>query len=691
VPPPPTEEPTAEPTGEVTEEPTPEPTPALPVSLKLQYLSGNTSPLIATLKPQVRIVNTGIEDVSLELLKLRYYYTKEGSSPETATVDYAAVGSASVTTSLNPGYCEVGFIPGTGVLVPQNSDNGTIFITINKTDGSKYKQTGDWSFDSTKADYSDWDHITAYYDGALVWGVEPPVFNQSIVKINCRIDCAVSGGVADHWIPNTNEDSRPFTINIFGEDALGNPILLPENTDILMVAPADPNFETVDADNANIHRNKGSGFYFKPAGRTDDDRLAYFERSDTVGQGFIITVNPDCFADSDAAKIEAMPIDGYSLRVTANGQLIYTDSSGNIFNSFVLKAAGTVRPGDDILLQFRVAINGAPTVGTYAGSFLATYDKKMLWRANLYIHDGVNDWNNANPWIDSVNNEWYTSQANGAAVDGGQIPIRPWTKFDNGATITNAVAYGWGGTDSVNGFNSKLSGQTTAISQYRQSNGTYAGIAWSNNSVAPGNSWDNYLFPARIIDTINNVSFYRYDGAYTILDTLLVAQHPYNVSGSTACIPQLTTFIVFCSDAQRNPLPHNYNWYQTLRSAGADCTGFVSMSLLYTGRPYAISSSIAAWDYAENPNYTWSVTDPSLLVPGDVLCMPDTPAHANTHVVLVQSIRYSNNSRSVDNQSGLVTVIEATKGKLSQWCVMNSNTWNVLGANYISRRLRTNN
>jgi hypothetical protein len=32
------------------------------------------------------------------------------------------------------------------------------------------------------------------------------------------------------------------------------------------------------------------------------------------------------------------------------------------------------------------------------------YDKKMLWRANLFIDEGVDDWNNLNPWI--TGNEW---------------------------------------------------------------------------------------------------------------------------------------------------------------------------------------------------------------------------------------------------------------------------------------------
>ena len=34
-------------------------------------------------------------------------------------------------------------------------------------------QTG-WSFDPSKRAYAEWDRITVYRNGALVWGVPPP-------------------------------------------------------------------------------------------------------------------------------------------------------------------------------------------------------------------------------------------------------------------------------------------------------------------------------------------------------------------------------------------------------------------------------------------------------------------------------------------------------------------------------------
>jgi hypothetical protein len=88
-------------------------------------------------------------------------------------------------------------------------------------------------------------------------------------------------------------------------------------------------------------------------------------------------------------------------------------------------------PGDDLLLQFGVRdryTGQAVSISTYVGDendaqvstltasvpekdYIAVYDKKMLWRANLYIDESVTatflgtegvresvDWNDTHPW-----------------------------------------------------------------------------------------------------------------------------------------------------------------------------------------------------------------------------------------------------------------------------------------------------
>jgi hypothetical protein len=53
------------------------------------------------------------------------------------------------------------------------SQNGVIRARFSKADSSNYTETGDYSFDPTKLSFADWDHVTLYRNGVLVWGTEP--------------------------------------------------------------------------------------------------------------------------------------------------------------------------------------------------------------------------------------------------------------------------------------------------------------------------------------------------------------------------------------------------------------------------------------------------------------------------------------------------------------------------------------
>jgi len=46
-------------------------------------------------------------------------------------------------------------------------------IRFAKSDWSNYNETGDYSFDPTKISFTDWNHVTLYRNGVLVWGTEP--------------------------------------------------------------------------------------------------------------------------------------------------------------------------------------------------------------------------------------------------------------------------------------------------------------------------------------------------------------------------------------------------------------------------------------------------------------------------------------------------------------------------------------
>jgi hypothetical protein len=132
------------------------------------------------IRPHFNIVNIGSVPVAYTDLKIRYWYTKEGDEPEAFWCDYAALGTNKVkgnffsmsTPAANANrYLEVGFTSNGSIIA--NKSSGEIQTRFNKTNWSNYSETDDYSYDPTKTDYTNWNKITLYYKGVLVWGIEP--------------------------------------------------------------------------------------------------------------------------------------------------------------------------------------------------------------------------------------------------------------------------------------------------------------------------------------------------------------------------------------------------------------------------------------------------------------------------------------------------------------------------------------
>ncbi len=138
----------------------------------VQYRAGDTNASDNQIKPYFNVKNNGTSAANLSDLKLRYYFSKDGSQAMNAWIDWAQIGSSQITTAFTEDYVELGFAAGAGS-IQSSGQTGDIQLRMSKADWSNFDESNDYSFDPTKSSYADWDRVTLYHNGTLVWGIEP--------------------------------------------------------------------------------------------------------------------------------------------------------------------------------------------------------------------------------------------------------------------------------------------------------------------------------------------------------------------------------------------------------------------------------------------------------------------------------------------------------------------------------------
>jgi hypothetical protein len=149
-------------------------------AIELKYMTTTTSAMTQDIRPHYEILDNGSGPQSLTELTVRYYFTADGSPQQAYACDYAQIGCGLIHASfvaISPGktnadhYMELSF---TGGVIPAGGGTGEIQVRFHDSNyQGMFTQTNDYSFGVASTQYADWNNVTVYRNGTLVWGVEP--------------------------------------------------------------------------------------------------------------------------------------------------------------------------------------------------------------------------------------------------------------------------------------------------------------------------------------------------------------------------------------------------------------------------------------------------------------------------------------------------------------------------------------
>ncbi len=154
--------------------PTPIPGPGTDSDFTLNLSnSGNSVSQTNTITNNIEIKHNGGDDIDLSKLSIRYYYTKEGSAPETFICDHSAMQlnrspwyapyTSSIQGNFAGSYFEITFDT-----MDKFVEGATLSVNtrVHKSDWSNYDQSNDYSHGNSN-------RITVYYGNELILGIEP--------------------------------------------------------------------------------------------------------------------------------------------------------------------------------------------------------------------------------------------------------------------------------------------------------------------------------------------------------------------------------------------------------------------------------------------------------------------------------------------------------------------------------------
>ncbi|WP_168119872.1 S-layer homology domain-containing protein [Paenibacillus sp. HB172176] len=197
-------------------------------SIHIQMYNMNLTDETDEIKASFKLTNTGTESANLQDIKVRYYFTSDGSNvlsyesdSSSSTIEHSFLGNFVKLPETSPNadyYFEMGFDEFAGTLAA--GEHIAFHVSIHKNIEGNFKQSNDYSFNETASDYADWNKATAYYGGSLIWGDEisvlaPPSENYALnktVTASSILSTSEAGGI-EGWALNNVVDGERRSVD----------------------------------------------------------------------------------------------------------------------------------------------------------------------------------------------------------------------------------------------------------------------------------------------------------------------------------------------------------------------------------------------------------------------------------------------------------------------------------------------
>jgi len=294
------------------------------------------------------------------------------------------------------------------------------------------------------------------------------------------------GGGNWRWIPNTGEYLVLGDIKVTMKNRGGMKLLSSEDAEyeVTLAGAYDREYNSDKAAQGNIYNNTGTGFTAVVLDQGDSAKIL---SNGTLSDGSKTTVVEN---GKTVERYRYKYTGGQPFSKKRSGVLV-TAAGGDVRLGIRPDKADDAYAGDDLLLIFKVkSKNSRGTVlsendfRVQDSDYIAVYDKKLLWRANLYMDKpetalGNIDWNDAHPWTGEEGygaNEWNIPEAGYTGQAGGQIISLPSTKWHYGSKnadhiIRKSVSYDHQGWDDPFSYKEKIKEQEELLNQWYTSDG----------------------------------------------------------------------------------------------------------------------------------------------------------------------------------------------------------------------------